>query len=204
MTVITMSRKELARLQTLVDLAEGRRPLADAAAPMGVGQRQAYRLLSAFRSQGADGVISRRGIVNLLVSRQRGWLTGSGNKAIAAWKAEPRTTHGGQPRYSALAITTALTFRVVFRLALRQTEGLIGSILDLLGLDLTVPDHSTLGRRAETLEMPRSHAGSRPVHLLVDSTGLKLCGAGEWLVAKHGSRTRRSPPLSGMLSGALR
>jgi hypothetical protein len=60
MTVITMSRKELARLQTLVDLADGRRPLADAAALMGVGRRQAYRLLSAFRGQGADGVISRR------------------------------------------------------------------------------------------------------------------------------------------------
>ena len=117
------------------------------------------------------------------------WFT---DAAIAAWKAEPRTTRGGQPRYSALAITTALTLRAVFRLALRQTEGLIGSILSLLGLDLAVPDHSTLSRRAETLEVPRHHSGSRPVHLLVDSTGLQLCGPGEWLVEKHGSRTRRS------------
>jgi hypothetical protein len=117
------------------------------------------------------------------------WFT---DTAISAWKAEPRTTRGGQPRYSALAITTALTLRAVFRLALRQTEGLIGSILSLLGLDLAVPDHSTLSRRAETLEMPRPHPGSRPVHLLVDSTGLQLCGPGEWLVEKHGSRTRRS------------
>ncbi|PZW48588.1 DDE family transposase [Humitalea rosea] len=99
---------------------------------------------------------------------------------------------GGQPRYPALAITTALTLRAVFRLALRQTEGRIGSIPALLGLDLAVPDHSTRSRRAETLEMPRSHSGSRPVHLLVDSTGLQLCGPGEWLVEKHGSRTRRS------------
>ena len=82
----------------------------------------------------------------------------------------------------------------MFRLALRQTEGLIGSILQLLGLDLAVPDHSTLSRRAETLEVPRprSSPGSEPVHLLVDSTGLRLCGPGEWLALKHGSRTRRS------------
>ena len=91
-----------------------------------------------------------------------------------------------------LAIATALTLRAVFRLALRQTEGLIGSILRLLGLDLAVPDHSTLSRRAEALEVPRPRSGSRPVHLLVDSTGLRLCGPGEWLVEKHGGRTRRS------------
>ena len=111
---------------------------------------------------------------------------------MAAWKAEPRTTRGGQPRYSALAISTALTLRAVFRLALRQTEGLIGSIITLLGLDLALPDHSTLSRRAETLEMPQPRPGTRPIHLLVDSTGLKLCGAGEWLTEKHGSRARRS------------
>jgi hypothetical protein len=91
-----------------------------------------------------------------------------------------------------LAIATALTLRAVFRLALRQTEGLIGSILQLLGLDLPVPDHSTLSRRAETLDVPRPRPGSEPVHLLVDSTGLRLCGPGGWLIEKHGSRTRRS------------
>ncbi len=125
--------------------------------------------------------------------RQRGsltvWFT---DAAIAAWKAEPRTTRGGQRRCSALAIATALTLRAVFRLALRQTEGLIGSILTLLGLDLAVPDHSTLSRRAETLEVASPRPGSAPVHLLVDSTGLKLCGAGEWLLEKHGTRMRRS------------
>ena len=86
--------------------------------------------------------------------RARGSLTvWFSEEAIAAWKAEPRTTRGGQPSYSALAITPALTLRAVFRLALRQTEGLIGSILALLGLDLAVPDHSTLSRRAETLRV---------------------------------------------------
>jgi Transposase DDE domain len=126
--------------------------------------------------------------------RQRGsltvWFT---DEAVAAWRAEPRTTRGGQPWYSPLAILTALTLRAVFRLGLRQTEGLIGSILRLLGLELAVPDHTTLSRRAATLEVPRSRSGSGgPLHLLVDSTGLKLGGPGEWLVEKHGTRTRRA------------
>ena len=132
--------------------------------------------------------------------RQRGsltiWFTA---EAIRAWAAEPRTTRGGQPWYSPLAILTALTLRAVFRLALRQTEGLIGSIIRLLGLDLPVPDHTTLSRRAATLEVPRPRSGNteagrdaEPAHLLVDSTGLKLCGPGEWLIEKHGSRLRRS------------
>src|SRR3978361_682043 len=107
--------------------------------------------------------------------RQRGsltvWFT---DEAVAAWRAKPRTTRGGQPHYSALAILTALTLRAVFRLALRQTEGLIGSILRLLGLDLAVPDHSTLSRRADGLDVPRpqSGAGAGAVHLIVDKTGL--------------------------------
>src|SRR5215203_382048 len=119
------------------------------------------------------------------------WFT---DEAIAAWAAEPRTTRGGQPWYSPLAILTALTLRAVFRLALRQTEGLIGSVIRLLGLDLSVPDHTTLSRRAATLEVPRPRSGrnAEPVHLLVDSTGLKLCGPGEWLIEKHGTRRRRA------------
>src|SRR4051812_4433113 len=129
--------------------------------------------------------------------RQRGsltvWFT---EEAVAAWAAEPRTTRGGQPWYSPLAILTALTLRAVFRLAFRQTEGLIGSVVGLLGLALRVPDHTTLSRRAATLEVPRPRRSgggeAEPVHLLVDSTGLKLCGAGEWLVERHGTRTRRS------------
>jgi hypothetical protein len=119
--------------------------------------------------------------------RQRGsltvWFT---EEAIAGWRAEPRTTPGGQAWYSPLAILTALTLRAVFRLALRQAEGLIGSLIGLLGLTLRVPDHSTLSRRAASLEVPRptrpsvgADGESEPLHLLVDSTGLKLCGAGE-------------------------
>jgi len=110
--------------------------------------------------------------------RRRGgltvWFT---DAAIEAWRAEPRTTPGGQPHYSASAITTALTLRAVFGLALRQTEALIGSILQRLDLDLPVPDHSTIGRRARSLELPAQPlATGGPVHRLVDSTGLKLGG----------------------------
>jgi Transposase DDE domain len=87
----------------------------------------------------------------------------------------------------------------VFRLTLRQTEGLIGSIVTRLGLALRVPDHTTLSRRSATLKVPRpslpstgADGESEPLHLLVDRTGLKLCGAGEWLIEKHGTHVRRS------------
>ncbi len=134
-------------------------------------QRQQHR---ATNPAAYDAALRQRGSLTI-------WFT---DAAIAAWRAEPRTTRGGQPCYSALAITTALALRAVFRLALRQTKGLIGSIITLLGLDLAVPDHSTLSRRAATLEVTRPPSGAKPVHLLVDSTGLKLCGRGEWLVEK--------------------
>src|SRR3954449_13521388 len=102
------------------------------------------------------------------------WFT---PEAVAGWTAEPRTSRGGQPHYSDLAITTSLILRAVFRLALRQTEGLIGSVLQLLGLDLPVPNFSTLSRRAQSLELPaQPRATGGPIHLLVDSSGLKLGG----------------------------
>jgi Transposase DDE domain len=130
-----------------------------------------------------DAALRRRGSLTV-------WFTAA---AIAAWRAEPRTTPGGQPHYSALTITTALMMRAVVGLALRQTEGLIASVIALLGLALAVPDHSTLSRRSKTLEVPRRRRlGAGPLHLLVDSTGLKLGGAGEWQVEKHGTSRRRS------------
>ena len=129
-----------------------------------------------------DAGLKRRGDLTL-------WLD---EMAIAGWQAPRRTTPGGQARYSDLAIELVLTLRLVFHLALRQAEGFAGSVLRLLGLDINVPDHTTLSRRS------RSFAGRRPrvvphgpLHLLIDSTGLKLFGQGEWQEEKHG-RARRS------------
>ena len=111
------------------------------------------------------------------------WFT---PEAIAGWKAQPRTTPGGQRHYSDLAIETALTLRTVFRLALRQSEGLIGSIMKMLEIDLPVPDHTTLSRRACGLPVCNlARIGTGELHLIVDSTGLKLRGAGEWLFEKQ-------------------
>ena len=77
---------------------------------------------TSFKSPEYDAALRQRGSLTV-------WFT---EEAIAAWRAEPRTTRGGQPHYSALAITTALMLRAVFRLALRQTEGLIDSVIRLL------------------------------------------------------------------------
>jgi IS5 family transposase len=81
----------------------------------------------------------------------------------------------------------------VFHQPLRQTEGLVSSLLELMGLDLPVPDHTTLSRRSRTLAVaPQIRTASGPVHLLVDSTGVKLSGPGEWLIEKHGTQRRRA------------
>src|SRR5688500_4772611 len=100
-------------------------------------------------------------------------------EAVAAWPAAPRTTPGGQARYSDLAVETALILRAVFHQPLRQTEGLVGSLLELMRLDLPVPDHTTLSRRSRT-QAVTPHPASGPVHLLADSTGVKLSAPRDW------------------------
>ena len=120
--------------------------------------------------------------------RQRGDLTiWVSDEAQSMWSAPRRTSRGGQRRYSDLAIETCLTLRTAYRLGLRQTQGLMGSIGTLMGLDIRVPDYSTLSRRANGLSIVQvmRQAGSVPVHLVVDSTGLKIFGEGEWLAQKH-------------------
>jgi hypothetical protein len=126
--------------------------------------------------------------------RNRGSLTiWISPEALAAWRAPRRTTRGGQTIYSDLAIEMMLSLRVVFGLALRQTEGLLISVLQLLKVDLAVPDYSTLSRRAAGLEVqPWPGQGGEAVHLIVDSTGLRLRGAAEWEIEKHGTTRRRS------------
>ena len=91
--------------------------------------------------------------------------------AIATWEAVGVGKRGGQRQYSDLAIETALTLRLIFHLPLRQTEGFLTSIFRMLGLDLSAPDHTTLSRRGQHLDLSlrRAPAGAG-LHLLVDST----------------------------------
>jgi len=117
------------------------------------------------------------------------WLS---PEAVATWNPEPGGSRGGQQRYSDLAIETALTLRLVFNLPLRQTEGFLRSVLALMEADLEAPDHTTLSRRSQRLgvRLHRVPVG-RPMHLIVDSTGLSIVGEGEWAAAKHGGKGKR-------------
>jgi transposase len=130
-----------------------------------------------------DAALRRRG--NLTV-----WVT---PEAIAAW-VPAATGRRGRPRdYSDIAIESGLMLRLAFGRPWRQTEGLLGSIMDLLGLDLAVPDHTTFSRRSVDLGIATALTkASGPVHVVIDSTGLKVFGSGEWLHEKHGGKPRRS------------
>jgi hypothetical protein len=126
--------------------------------------------------------------------RQRGDLTiWISVDALGLWTAPRRTTRGGQPRYSDLAIEFCLTLGGVFHQPLRQTQGLMRSIAKLLGVEIAVPDFSTLSRRGNGLMMrakPKVN-GEAAIHLTVDSTGLKIFGEGEWLEEKHKTKRKR-------------
>jgi transposase len=98
---------------------------------------------------------------------------------------------GGQARYKDAAIQTTLMVRTAFRLALRQTEGLMASVITLMDLKISAPDHSTISRRAVTLAVIQAALPHGPLHLLIDSSGLQVYGAGQWLEAKHGAKSRR-------------
>jgi transposase len=129
-----------------------------------------------------DAALVRRGSLTV-------WFT---EDAVAAWHAPATGERGGQPIYSAIAIETGLALRLVFHQPLRQTEGLLRSIADVLGVNIAIPDHTTLSRRGGGLTvLPKRIDRAEPLHLLVDSTGLKIYGEGEWLDQKHGIRSRR-------------
>ncbi len=109
--------------------------------------------------------------------RSRGDLTvWISEDAIKCWRAPASGKPGGQRIYANVAIETALTLRMVFHLPLRQTEGFLGSLADKLGVNIPIPDHTTLSRRARTLgKLPVwVSAGNRPIHILIDSTGLTI------------------------------
>jgi hypothetical protein len=117
------------------------------------------------------------------------WVT---PEVLDGWRAARRTPPGGQSVYSDLAIETGMMLCLAFHLALRQTEGLMASIFDLLDVPLSTPDHSTFSRRARTRESISKGCvlPDGPIHLLIDSTVLKVFGAGEWLQDKHGAKAR--------------
>ena len=99
----------------------------------------------------------------------------------------------GQARFKDVAIQTSLMLRTAFKLALRQAEGLMISVLTLMGLTLSTPDHTTVSRRAVTQPvMQPASVPHGPLHVLIDSTGLQVYGAGQWLEAKHGAKSRRT------------
>ena len=123
--------------------------------------------------------------------RRRGSLTlWIEDAALACWQT---LGPNGQARYRDAAIQTSLMLRMAFKLALRQTEGLMTSVLTLMGLTLSVPDHTTVSRRAVTLSVIQpAQIQPGPLPVLIDSTGLQVYGAGQWLEAKHGAKSRRT------------
>ena len=129
-----------------------------------------------------DRALVGRGDVTLWVSPE----------AIATWEPAGVGTRGGQWKYSDVAIKTALTLRLLFHLPFRQTEGFLHSLFGMMGIDFSAPDHTTLSRRGQCLDLTldRVSTGKR-VHLIVDSTGLSILGEGEWAAAKHGGHGKR-------------
>ena len=113
--------------------------------------------------------------------------------AIAAWKPEGTRTRGAPPKYSDLAIETALTLRLLFHLPLRQAEGFLTSLFHLMGLDLRSPGPHDAVPRGQHLNLTLRRVPRRAaLHLFfIDSTGLSMVGEGEWAAAQHGRRRRR-------------
>ena len=129
-----------------------------------------------------DRALVGRGDVTLWVSPE----------AIATWAPVGVGTRGGQQQYSDVAIETVLTLRLLFHLPLRQAEGFVHSLFGMMGLALSAPDHTTLSRRGQRLDVRlRRVPTGKGLHLIVDSTGLSIVGEGEWAAAKHGGRGQR-------------
>ena len=127
-----------------------------------------------------NDALKRRG--SLLI-----WL----DKAMA-WRAPKAGRNGRPPVFSDGAIQFCLMVKVLFGLPLRQTTGMVASFLSMAGLDWPVPDFSTLSRRQKTITVQiSSRRAPGPLNLLVDSTGIKFLGDGEWLARKHGIHRRR-------------
>jgi hypothetical protein len=116
------------------------------------------------------------------------------SRSINTWLARDRPARRGRRRtYSDIAIECSLMLREVYHLPLRSTQGLVHSVMRLLGVKLPVPDYSTLSRRARPLRFSLSAHGAQTIsHLVIDSSGLKVYGEGEWKVRVHGADKRRT------------
>lgn len=115
-------------------------------------------------------------------------------ESIKEWHKGVLTGEKGRPReYSDIAIQCGLTIKAIFKLTLRSTEGFIKSIISMLALKIKSPNYTTLCRRQKNLEikLPKT-TNKKPIHLIVDSTGLKVYGEGEWKVRQHGYSKRRT------------
>src|SRR5215510_15158339 len=114
--------------------------------------------------------------------------------AIKAWhNTEPAVGPGAPRRYADLAIECALVFKSVYQLSLRAAQGFLSSVVELMKLTLPIPDYSTVSRRQGTLQVPVSALPqSGPRHVVIDATGLRVYGAGEWRVWKHRVCRRRT------------
>jgi IS5 family transposase len=127
--------------------------------------------------------------------KQRGSITlWIDEDVLRAWGPDPNAPkkRGGQQEYTDGAIECLLTVKAVFHLAYRQTEGFAGSLSELLRVKLPIPDYTTLNRRAKTLKVQLAKSEKGSIHLVLDSTGLKVYGEGEWKVRKHGYSKRRT------------
>ncbi len=118
------------------------------------------------------------------------WLD---DEAIQAWDDSATPSSRGRPqRYSDLAITTVLVVKRVFRLTLRAAQGFIDSIFALMNVPLRCPDYTSFSKRAKSVNVSfKTPTRGEIAHLLIDSTGLKVFGEGEWKVKKHGKERRR-------------
>jgi hypothetical protein len=127
--------------------------------------------------------LKRRGQIDFWISED----------AIQSWYAGSTGKSGGQFKYSDLAIECLLTLRLIFKQPLRQIQGFLESVFRLMDTKLDIPDYSTISRRGKVVTIADDVKQTEPdgINLIIDSTGLKIYGAGEWCETKHGLKKRR-------------
>lgn len=116
------------------------------------------------------------------------------DKAIATWHTQQKKSKRGRDyKYSEFAIECALTIRSLLNLTLRKTQGFIEGLISMLELPISAPNYTTLSRRATNTHIDLGHLNwSHPIHILIDATGLKVFGEGEWKMRTHGKSKRRT------------